>query len=158
MALLERLLDFLAQSQVAYTHHAHPTAFTAREVASLEHLPPHNFAKTVVFHGDKEYAMAVVPADRKLDLQELRALLGLNHVRLATEAELASLFSDCELGAMPPFGNLCNLRVYVDARLASEETIGFNAGTHRDVVLMKFADYERIVGPSIVHMARGAAA
>ena len=158
MALLERLLDFLAQSQVAYTHHAHPTAFTAREVASLEHLPPHNFAKTVVFRGDSGYAMAVVPADRKLDLQELRALLGLNHVRLATEAELAGLFCDCELGAMPPFGNLCDLRVYVDARLAGEETIGFNAGTHRDVILMKFRDYERIVGPSIVHMARGAAA
>ncbi len=158
MALLERLLDFLAQSQVAYTHHSHPTAFTAREVASLEHLPPHNFAKTVVFHGDSGYAMAVVTADRKLDLQELRALLGLNRVRLATEAELAGLFCDCELGAMPPFGNLCGLRVYVDARLATEETIGFNAGTHRDVILMKFRDYERIVGPSIVHMARSAAA
>jgi Ala-tRNA(Pro) deacylase len=158
MALLEQLLDFLAQSQVAYTHHSHPTAFTAREVASLEHLPPHNFAKTVVFHGDSGYAMAVVTADRKLDLQELRALLGLNRVRLATEAELAGLFCDCELGAMPPFGNLCGLRVYVDARLATEETIGFNAGTHRDVILMKFRDYERIVGPSIVHMARSAAA
>jgi Ala-tRNA(Pro) deacylase len=158
MALLERLLDFLAQSQVAYTHHVHPTAFTAREVASIEHLPPYDFAKTIVFHGDAGYGMAVVPADRKLDLQELRALLGLNRVRLATEAELASLFCDCELGAMPPFGNLCGMRVYVDARLASEDHIGFNAGTHRDVILMKFRDYERIVGPSIVHMARSAAA
>ncbi len=158
MALLERLLDFLAQSQVAYTHHVHPTAFTAREVASMEHLPPHQFAKTVVIHGDTGYAMAVVPADRKLDLQELRALLGMNRIRLATEAELAGLFCDCELGAMPPFGNLCGMRVYVDAQLAAEETIAFNAGTHRDLILMKFKDYERLVGPSIVHVARSAAA
>lgn len=158
MAMLERLVDFLAQSQVAYTHHVHPTAFTAREVASLEHLPPHEFAKTIVFHGDNGYAMAVVPADRKLDLQELRVLLGMNRLRLATEAELAGLFCDCDLGAMPPFGNLCGMRVYVDAELAAEETIAFNAGTHRDLILMKFRDYERIVGPSIVHMARSAAA
>jgi Ala-tRNA(Pro) deacylase len=155
--MLERLLEFLNQSRVQYTHHVHPTAFTAREVASLEHLPAHEFAKTVVYHGDTGYGMAVLPADTKLDLQELRVLLGLQRARLATEAELASLFRECELGAMPPFGNLCGIPVYVDARLTAEETIAFNAGTHRDLILMKFRDYERLVGPSIVHLARGAA-
>ena len=158
MAMLERLLEFLNQSQVGYTHHVHPTAFTAREVASVEHLPAHEFAKTVVFHGDAGFGMAVLPADTKLDLQELRALLGMNRLRLATEAELASLFPECELGAMPPFGTLYNLPVYVDAHLTGEETIAFNAGTHHDVILLKFQDYERLVNPSVVRLARGAAA
>jgi Ala-tRNA(Pro) deacylase len=158
MAMLERLLEFLNQSQVGYTHHVHPTAFTAREVASIEHLPAHEFAKTVVFHGDNGFGMAVLPADAKLDLQELRVLLGLNRLRLATEMELATVFPECELGAMPPFGNLHNLPVFVDAHLIGEEIIGFNAGTHRDVILLKFQDYERLVKPSIVRLARGAAA
>mgnify|MGYP002155002044 CR=1 FL=1 len=158
MAMLEKLLEFLRQNQVGFTHHVHPTAFTAREIAALEHVPPHEFAKTVVYHGDAGYGMAVMPADRKLDLQELRVLLGWNRVRLATESELASLFCECDLGAMPPFGNLCNMPVYVDSSLGSEEVIAFNAGTHRDVILLKYKDWERLVSPIVMPLARGVAA
>jgi Ala-tRNA(Pro) deacylase len=158
MTILDRLLEFLNQSQVGYSHHIHPTVFTAREVAAIEHLPAHEFAKTVVFHGDIGFGMAVLPADTKLDLQELRVLLGFNRLRLATEAELAAAFPECELGAMPPFGNLYDLPVYVDARFTGETIIAFNAGTHRDVILLKFQDFERLVNPSIVRLARSVAA
>jgi Ala-tRNA(Pro) deacylase len=154
MAILPRLREFLDQSQVPYTHHSHPIAYTARDVARTEHVPEHRVAKTVVFSGDNGFGMAVLPADSFVDLQELRADLGLTHLRLATERELAQLFPDCELGAMPPLGNLFGLPVFIDSTLHNEETITFNAGTHRDVVYMRLRDFENLVRPVTIQFAR----
>jgi len=154
MALLERLRVFLDQNQVAYTHTVHPLAYTAREVAAAEHLPAREVAKTVVFMGDNGYRMAVLPANRLVDFQELRTILGFSHARLATEQELAQLFPDCELGAMPPFGNLYGIPVYVDSALLEDEMIACNGGTHRDVVHLKMSDYKRLVAPGIVSLSR----
>jgi Ala-tRNA(Pro) deacylase len=158
MSMLQKLLDFLEQNQVKYTHHSHPTAYTAREVASVEHVPAHKVAKTVVFLSENGYGMAVLPGDSMLDLDGLRALLGVARLRLATESELSELFKDCELGAMVPFGSLCGLPVFVDGGLAREEGIAFNAGTHRDVIHMRFDDYQRLVKPTIVDVSKHAAA
>jgi Ala-tRNA(Pro) deacylase len=158
MPILAKLREMLDGSGVSYTHHVHPLAYTAREVASAEHIPAHEVAKVVIFLGDRGYGMAVLCADCMVDIMDLRAALGLQRLRLATEAELGQLFPDCELGAMPPFGNLFSLPVYVDSRVAGEEVIAFNAGTHRDVVLMTFKDYLNLAKPEIVHFARTAAA
>ncbi|MCP5113280.1 MAG: YbaK/EbsC family protein [bacterium] len=158
MAILERLQHLLSASGVSYTHHVHATAYTAKEVAALEHLPQHKVAKVVVFTGDEGYGMAVLPADYVVDMQELRAALGLKRARLATEKELGELFADCELGAMPPFGGLYDLPTYVESSLTEEETIAFNAGTHRDVVYLRLEDYKKLAGPKVVHFARMAAA
>ena len=125
MAMLERLQEYLDQNRVTYTHTAHPLAYTAREVAAAEHLPAREVAKAVIFLGDNGYRMAVLPANRLLDFQELRTVLGFTHARLATEQELAQLFPDCELGAMPPFGNLYGIPVYLDSSLLDDEMIAF---------------------------------
>ena len=101
--------------------------------------------------------MAVLPADFVVDIEDLKAVLDLERLRLATEKELAELFPDCDLGAMPPFGNLYGLPVYVDASVARQQTIAFNAGTHRDVVHMRYFAYEALVQPSVVHFAHWAA-
>jgi len=158
MPILTKLREFLEQNQVAYTHTVHPLAYTAREVAAAEHVPAREVAKTVIFLGEHGYGMAVLPGDSVVDIEQLRLDLGLARLRLATEAELADLFPPCELGAMPPFGNLFNLPVYVDSRLAGEDKITFNAGTHRDVIHMHFADFERLVCPSVVAFSRRAGA
>ncbi len=154
MAILPKLQEFLSQTHTEYTHSEHTLAYTAREVASAEHVPAREVAKTVVFLGEQGYGMAVLPADSVVDLEQLRLDLGLARLRLATEAELAELFPGCELGAMPPMGNLFGLPVYVDNRLAGEDTIAFNAGTHRDVIHMHFADFDRLVNPAVVPFAR----
>lgn len=158
MALVERLRAFLSQNRVEYTHTVHPLAFTAREVASAEHLPAREVAKAVVLCAGQDYHMAVVPAARLVDFQEVRLALGFSHARLAREDELARLFPDCELGAMPPFGNLYDMPVYLDTALASEPVITFNGGTHRDVVHMRIEDYRRLVEPTLVSLAREAVA
>jgi len=158
MGVLGKLKTFLDENQVQYQHTSHPTAYTAREVAAAEHIPACEIAKTVVFLSENGYAMAVLCADSVVDLEQLRLSLGVSRLRLATEAELGELFPQCELGAMPPFGNLFNLPVYVDSRLSSQESIAFNAGTHRDVVHMRFRDFERLVNPAILPFARHAAA
>jgi Ala-tRNA(Pro) deacylase len=154
MAISEKLRLFLDQSHVPYNHTVHPLAYTAREVASAEHVPAREVAKTVVIWGDNGFAMLVIPANMVIDFQELRAAMGLTHVRLATETELGDLFPDCDLGAMPPFGTLYRMPVYMDTSLLRDEHIAFNAGTHRDVIHMKLEDYRRLADPVIVSVSR----
>jgi Ala-tRNA(Pro) deacylase len=156
MPILTKLREFLDQNHVDYTHTEHPLAYTAREVASAERVPAREVAKVVVFLSEQGYGTAVLPADSVVDLEQLRQDLGLARLRLATEAELSELFPGCELGAMPPFANLYGLPVYVDNRMAAEDTITFNAGTHRDVIHMHFRDFERLANPTIVPFARRA--
>jgi len=149
MTTLERCLDFLDRSRVWYAHTKHPLAFTAVEVALAEHLSPHKLAKTVVYAGKQGYGLAVLPADNLVDMQQLGGFLNDPAIRLASEQELGQLFPECELGAMPPLGNLFHVPVIVDTSVAEQEFIAFNAGTHLDVVHMSFGDYSRIVDPAV---------
>jgi Ala-tRNA(Pro) deacylase len=153
MTTLKRTLDYLDRNLIRYIHSTHPVAFSAREVAAVEHIPLHKLAKTVVFTSEGEYGMAVVPADSFVDLEDLRALLGVNALRLAREEELVELFPSSEIGAMPPFGNLFDLEVFFDSSLVNEKFIAFNAGTHRDLVHMSVEDFLRLVQPEIGEFA-----
>jgi Ala-tRNA(Pro) deacylase len=154
MPILPKLQEFLDRNGVRYTHTVHPLAYTAREVAHAEHLPPQEVAKVVVVVADGEYRMAVLPASRLIDFPEVRAVLDSPSARLATEEELGRVFPDCELGAMPPFGNLYQMKVLMDATLLADEQIAFNAGTHRDVIHMLTEDFCRVVKPEIVSVGR----
>ncbi len=154
MPVLKKLREFLDQNHIEYTQTTHSLAYTAREVAAAEHIPAHEVAKTVVFLCEQGYGLAVLTADRVVDLEELRMNLGVARLRLATEAELSELFPGCELGAMPPFGNLWGLPVYVDDALAGEDRIAFNAGSHREVIHMKYRDFERLVNPLVLRFSR----
>jgi len=158
MPLSERLRSFLDSKQAQYTLTTHPKAFTAREVAVAEHLPPREVAKTVVVFGDTAYHFIVIPASKLVDLYEGRPTLGFSQLRLATEEELGKLFPDCELGAMPPLGPMYGVSVYLDGTLACQDTIAFNAGTHRDLIHMSMAEYRRLVAPRIVSLVRVPAA
>ncbi len=158
MAVLPRLRQFLNQNHVAYTHHVHPTVYTAKEVADVEHVPAHRMAKAVVFCSNQGYGLAVLPGDYVVDLQELRLALGLSRIRLATEKELAELFEDCELGAMPPFGGLYDMPTFLDSALINEQTIACNAGTHKDTIYLDTNEYRRTAKPTVIHFSHSAAA
>jgi len=154
MPLSERLRSFLDSHQAKFTLSIHSQVYSAREVAAEEHLPAREVAKTVVVFGEGGYHMVVIPASRLVDLHELRGTLGFSQIRLATETELGKLFPDCEVGAMPPLGSLYGMPVYLDSVLAGQETIAFNAGTHREVVHMAMAEFRRLVSPEVVSAAR----
>jgi Ala-tRNA(Pro) deacylase len=154
MPLTERLRNFLDSNHAEYTLTVHPKAYTAREVAHAEHLPAREVAKTVILFGDAEYHVVVIPANKLVDFQELRPVLGLAQVRLATEDELGRIFPDCELGAMPPFGGLYGIQVYLDASLAGEPDIAFNAGTHREVIHMKMTEFRKLAQPVVVSLVK----
>jgi len=144
------LKAFLDKAQVKYVSIKHSAAFTAPEVAASAHVSGRDFAKTVIMMIDGEMAMVVLPANRLLVLSELREMLDMSHVRLAAEAEYREVFPDCEVGAMPPFGNLYGLKTYVTANLAEEKEIAFNAGTHTEVIKLAYEDYERLVQPTVL--------
>ena len=154
MPLNERLRNFLDSTHAEFTLTVHSKAFTAREVALAERLPPREVAKSVVLFGDGEYHIIVIPASKLVDFHEIRPALGLTQARLASEEELGRLFPDCELGAMPPFGSLYGVPVYLDAGLAAEPVIAFNAGTHREVIHMPTAEFRRLANPVIVSLVR----
>jgi Ala-tRNA(Pro) deacylase len=158
MPLSERLRSFLESRHADYTLTRHANAYTAREVAAAEHLPPREVAKTVVIFGDGAWHMIVIPANKLVDLVEVRPTLGLAQARLAREDELGTLFPDCELGAMPPLGTLYGMPVFLDASLAGEDIITFNAGSHREVIHMHTAEFRRIVSPTVVSLVREPAA
>lgn len=154
MPLRDQLRRLFDSRHIPYSLTSHPTALRASEVASVEHLPAWEVAKTVVVFGDDKYHLVIVPADRYVDMRELQFALDMKHVRLATEAELTTLFPDCELGAMPPLGVLFDLPVYLDSELAGEVMITFNAGTHHECVHMKTADFKKLTKPTVVALTR----
>ena len=153
-----RLKKYLDQQQVPYEIHIHRTAYTAQQVAAEEHVPGRMMAKTIIVESDGQFLMVVLPAPRRVDIATVRQMLRQPQARLATEAEFASLFPDSETGAMPPFGNLYGLPVYVDEELSRDREIVFNAGTHRETIRMRFADFQRLVNPMVLPLAAHAIA
>ena len=144
----ERLEAFLRQNKVPFQVVHHPLAYTAQEVAAAEHVPGRMLAKVVMALADGKMVMLALPAPSRVDLTKAASMLGAKEVRLAHEEEFAAAFPDCEVGAMPPFGNLYDLPVFVDKALTEDEDIVFNAGTHTDTISMKYADYERLAKPT----------
>lgn len=150
---VKRLKEFLDRNTVKYVSISHSMAYTALEIAHSAHIPGKEIAKTVVVMIDKEMALAVLPATRKLDLAALRRRAGTEAVRLATEAEFSDRFPECSLGAMPPFGNLYEMRVFVDTALAKDEQIAFNAGSHTELIRLAYRDFERLVQPVVADLS-----
>jgi Ala-tRNA(Pro) deacylase len=149
MAVTTSVQEFLRKANVPYTVFQHRLAYTAQEDAEVTHIPGRDWAKTVICFADGEPIQAVVPADRDVNLEWLLALTGAETIRLAREDELDWLYPDCERGGMPPFGPLYRQRVFVDAALAAEENVVFNAGTHTDAVCMRYADFAAIAQPMV---------
>ena len=144
--LVKSLLD---RKHVKYVTIRHSPAFTAQEVAQSAHIPGRIMAKTVMVEIDGELAMTVIPSNHRVIMDDLCTLAGTEDVRLAREEEFEHIFPDCEPGAMPPFGNLYDLSVYVSPDLADESEIAFNAGTHTEVIRMLFHDFDLLVHPTV---------
>jgi Ala-tRNA(Pro) deacylase len=150
---VQRLKDFLDEHQVKYVVISHSRAFTTQEIAAATHIPGKELAKTVIVDIDGQTAMAVVPGSQKVDLALLRDALGAERVTLAKEAAFKDRFPGCDLGAMPPFGNLYGMPVYVADSLTEDEEIAFNAGSHDQLVKMAYRDFERLVQPEVMRFA-----
>ncbi len=148
-----KLREFLDANQVRYTTITHSAAFTAQGIAALTHIPGKELAKTVIVRMDDDFAMAVLPASHQVDLSALKAATGAAEVRLATETEFMDLFPDCELGAMPPFGNLYDMAVYVDESLEKDDVIAFNACSHKQLVQLSYDDFVHLVRPMVLKFA-----
>jgi Ala-tRNA(Pro) deacylase len=153
-----RLGEFLDREKVSYQQEFHRTVYTAQQVAAEEHIPGRIMAKTIVIKADDRFALAVLPASMRTDTGKLKAALGAKELRLASELEFTGLFPDCEVGAMPPFGNLYGVPVYADTSLAKDDEIVFNAGTHQDTIRMKYADFARLAEPKLLEFAERRAA
>ncbi len=148
-----RLREFLDSQQTAYATINHSTAYTSQEIAQSVHIPGSELAKTVMVKIDGKMAMAVLPATEKVSVDMLKQAIGAQTVELATEREFQDRFPECELGAMPPFGNLYGMSVFGAASLPHKD-IAFNAGTHTEVIRMAYKDWERMVKPAIVELSR----
>jgi Ala-tRNA(Pro) deacylase len=150
-----RIKQFLNDHGVKYVTIGHSPAFTAQEIAAAAHVRGKDFAKSVVVKLDGRLALAVVPASVKIDLALVREVTGAQRAELASEADFAAQFPECEPGAMPPFGNLYGMPVLVSACVAHGRDLVFNAGTHREVVRMRYADFEQLAHPRVVEICRG---
>ncbi len=148
-----KLKRFLEDNQVAYSTIPHYATYTAQETAASAHVRGRDLAKTVIVKLDGQVAMAVLPATRRLDLDRLREAAGVQQAELATEQDFRDMFPDCDVGAMPPFGNLYGLKVLVDRTLTDDEHIAFNAGSHEELIQLSYADFARLVDPTVASLA-----
>ena len=146
---VQKLKQFLDAQRVKYACISHSPAYTASEIAQSAHIPGRELAKVVMVTLDGRMAMSVLPANRKVDLNLLREAAGADEAKLATEEEFRLRFPDCETGAMPPFGNLYGMEVFVSEQLAKDDHIAFNAGTHTEVMRLAYADFARLVRPKV---------
>lgn len=149
--ILKKLRDCLDSHNVKYTIISHSPAFTAQEIAATAHISGREVAKTVIVNTDDRKIMVVLPASHMVDFRLLADALGSKKAVLTSEVEFRDLFHDCEVGAMPPFGTLFNMDVIVAKALTEDEDIAFNAGTHRELVMMAYGDFERLVSPKILN-------
>ena len=152
---ISKLKEFLDSENIQYVVISHSPAFTAQQIAASAHVKGRELAKTVMVKIDGELAMAVLPASQKVDLDRLRETAGADQVELASEREFRDRFPDCDLGAMPPFGNLYGLEVYVADGLTEDDEIAFNAGSFTELVRMSYGDFERLVQPTVLRFAVG---
>ncbi len=149
MAIPIKLKEYLDSQKVPYQVLPHEEVFTSLETAQSLHVPGKELAKVTIVKSDDKLIMTVLPSNWKVDLPQLQEVLGTSVVRLATEDEFQEVFSDCEVGAMPPFGNLYGLKVYVDHSLTEDEEIVFDAGTHQEGLKMRYKDFAALVHPII---------
>lgn len=153
MTSRERLERYFRENGVPYEVQSHPEVYTAQEVAAVEHIPGRLMAKVVLAMVDGSLTALVLAAPTRIDLPKLKAALGVREVRLAREEEFAQVFPDCEVGAMPPFGNLYHVPVIVDRSMTEDPKIVFNAGTHRETMTVAYKDFERLVSPRTVEFS-----
>lgn len=144
---VERLKEFLHKNNIRYTICAHSAAYTAQEIAAKTHISGDIFAKTVMLKIDGKLAMAVLPASYHVDIKLLKNLIGAQDLRLAHETEFKDVFPNCDVGAMPPFGNLWGMGVFVAESLSKNEEIAFSAGSHHEIIRMSYKDYTELVDP-----------
>jgi Ala-tRNA(Pro) deacylase len=146
---VQKLKIFLDKNEVKYVSITHSRAYTSQEIAASAHVSGKELAKTVMIKIDGKMAMAVLPASYQIDFDTLKDLFGTKKVRLASEFEFEDRFPDCEVGAMPPFGNLYDMEVFVAESLTEDQEIAFNAGSHTELIKLDYQDYERLVQPRI---------
>ncbi|MHC4383910.1 MAG: aminoacyl-tRNA deacylase [Planctomycetota bacterium] len=152
----QKLKKFLDKNKIKYVAISHSPTYTAQEIAASAHVPGQEMAKTVIIKVNGKMAMAVLPAPHKVDFKILKEALGAKSVELvelATEQEFADSFPECEPGAMPPFGNLYDMDVFVAKKLTEDEEIAFNAGTHTELVKLSYKDFEKLVKPKVLTFA-----
>jgi Ala-tRNA(Pro) deacylase len=153
MAKIHDIVRYLKHNGIPFEIIPHEPAFTTREIASAVRVPDKELAKTLVVQVDGKFWMAVLRGDQRLNERLLKRTFGAHTVHLAHEEDLSSLFPDCEVGAMPPFGNLYGLPVIVEKELSEDEDIVFNACKHTESIRMKYRDYEQLVQPLIGHFS-----
>ncbi|MEI8364933.1 MAG: YbaK/EbsC family protein [Parachlamydiaceae bacterium] len=148
MSVSGKIKRFLEQEKINYQILEHNPAFTALEIAQAQHLPGHQVVKTVVVDADGKQILCVLPSTHKIDFDRLKKMLNAQNVALTNETQVGKLFPEYEIGAMPPFGRTPDLKVYVDKDLAENESIAFNAGTHVDMLKIRFKDFVKIATPT----------
>jgi Ala-tRNA(Pro) deacylase len=153
-----KLKAFLDSHNVKYVSITHSKAYTAQGIAAAAHISGKELAKTVMINVDGEMAMAVLPASEQVNVDALKAALKAKKVDLASERQFRDRFADCEVGAMPPFGNLYDLKVLVDETLTHDKEIAFNAGTHLELIKLAYADFANLVKPTLLRFTRRSAA
>jgi len=148
-ACIDRLKQYLTDQHVGFEVQEHRQVYTMQEVAAALHEKGEHVAKVFIAWADGRLVMLVLPTPAQVDLNRVRGMLKVKEARRAREFEFAQIFADCDVGAMPPFGHVYQVPVYIDRSLMDEPSIIFQAGTHHTTMKIAMSDYQRLVNPIV---------
>lgn len=151
-----RVINLLDDNKAEYSVQEFSSVYTAQQLAAETHTPGANVLKTVILHMNKRYIMAVIPADHRLDLEQLTLVLGGNaKPELVAESELPDLCDDADTGAEAPFGELYGMETVMEGSLHnSEHEVVFLSGSHRRAIRMPVTEYVRIADPILAPISK----
>lgn len=144
----EEIINFLDKNNIAYEVIEHEPVFTSEQAAQVRGLSLKQGAKSLLLKADKDFILVILPGDKKLDSKKLKNLLGIKNLRFATSEEVKEIMG-CEIGACYPFGNLINVKMFVDTTLSKNEIISFNPGVHSTSIRVRWKDYYIKVKPDM---------
>jgi len=150
----EKIRKYLDENDVHYEIIDHRVEYTAQRVAESIHIHGQEVAKTVIIKVDGELHMAVVSSSQMVDISFLQKIFGTKEIVLADEKDFEDIFPDCEVGAMPPFGNLYKMKMFISEKLSTQQEFVFNAGSHGNLIKIRYYDYERLIHPMIVNFKK----
>lgn len=153
MSVLNRIQLFLDENDVKYSTIVHSPAYTAQEIAASSFISGKEFAKSVILSIDGDIIMAVLPASKKINFPALKKYFDNENIFLAAESEFHNIFSECKTGAMPPFGNLYNVKTYIAKEFEKNKLISFNAGNHQEIIRMKYSCFKNLVKPEVIDLS-----
>lgn len=149
--IVEKIKNLLNKNNIEYKLFIHEPVYTSKQAALVRKVDIKTGVKALLLKN-KEFILALIPANKKLNIKKLSSISKLGRLSFASPQEVIEK-TDCEIGSVPPF-NFNNIKTYADKEILENEFINFNTGLHTHSIKMKSQDLFNLIKPTIVEISQ----